>query len=289
MMASPGNTASHGPARRTAARSRASCPGWRGRLDAQAEEGQHRLADDRRRDGDGGLHEDHRGRVGQDVLARGPTASLAPSTTAAATKSSDFSRSASERTTRMTPGICAMPIAMAALPRRRPRIAAKPTARMRNGKASSRSVSREMTRSSRAEVAGDEPERHADASGCRDREHADQQRGPDAEQDAREHVPTEVVGAEQVARRAGRRERVGRSRSARRRTARASGANTASDARRAPARRGSKTASGLRSSRRRHPLRRAPGAADGGRPAGGRLRSLMRPHLATRIRGSMSE
>ena len=48
---------------------------------------------------------------------------------------------------RITPGIWAMPIATAALPRLAPRMAASPTARMRNGNASSRSVNREITAS----------------------------------------------------------------------------------------------------------------------------------------------
>lgn len=73
--------------------------------------------------------------------------SLAPSTTAAATKSSDLSRRVSERTTRMTPGICAIPMATAALVRLAPRMAARPTAMIRNGNASSRSVRREITAS----------------------------------------------------------------------------------------------------------------------------------------------
>ena len=90
-------------------------------------------------------------RITEEALGRTCRASThrspAPSTTAAETKSSDFSRSVSERTTRMTPGICAMPMAMAALPRLAPRMAARPTARMRNGNASSRSVNREITAS----------------------------------------------------------------------------------------------------------------------------------------------
>lgn len=73
--------------------------------------------------------------------------SLAPSTTAAATKSSDLRRRVSERTTRITPGIWAMPMATAALPRLAPRMAANPTAMIRNGNASSRSVKREITAS----------------------------------------------------------------------------------------------------------------------------------------------
>jgi hypothetical protein len=52
-----------------------------------------------------------------------------------------------ERTMRMTPGICEIPIATAALPRLAPRMAARPTASIRNGKASSRSVNREMRES----------------------------------------------------------------------------------------------------------------------------------------------
>ena len=96
--------------------------------------------------------------------------SLAPSTTAAATKSSDFRRRVSERTTRMTPGICAMPMASAALPRLAPRMAASPTARMRKGNASSRSVSREISGVAGAEVPRGQAERHPDHHRCGDGE-----------------------------------------------------------------------------------------------------------------------
>ena len=79
-IATPGNTAIHGPSRNS---------GWAlasmtpsdgvGGPHAEAEERQHRLADDRGRDRDGRLHDQRVDRVGQDVPARAPRTSPAPS------------------------------------------------------------------------------------------------------------------------------------------------------------------------------------------------------------------
>ena len=73
MMARPGSTAAHGArAANCCAVDEHGAEAGRRRLDAKAEERQHRLAEDRRRDGDGCLDQDHGGRVGQDVPAEDP-------------------------------------------------------------------------------------------------------------------------------------------------------------------------------------------------------------------------
>jgi hypothetical protein len=75
-------------------------------------------------------------------------ASLAPSATAAETKSISRMASTSPRVIRMIAGIWDTASAITTLRREGPRIAAMPTAKTRNGKASTTSTSRMTTGSS---------------------------------------------------------------------------------------------------------------------------------------------
>ena len=74
MIARPGRTAAHGARAANCCAVASIVPRLGvGRLDAEPEEGQHRLAEDGGGDRHGRLHEDHRGGVGQHVPAPAPT------------------------------------------------------------------------------------------------------------------------------------------------------------------------------------------------------------------------
>ena len=126
-------------------------------------------------------------------------ASPAPLATAAGTKSASRSASVSPRVIRTSPGTPAIPSATVVVVSDGPRIAARPIARITNGNASITSVTPCDDRvDPAAVVAREQADRHGDQEREPGREEADRERHARAPDQAREHVPAELVRAEEM-------------------------------------------------------------------------------------------
>ena len=118
---------------------------------------------------------------------------------AASTNSSAATARTWARVSRMKVEVADRPMAIIALIRLGPRKAASAIARIRNGIASSASVSRDdRPVDPAAGVAGEQSERQAEGDRERHRDEAGAEGGARAEDDPREHVAPDLVAAERM-------------------------------------------------------------------------------------------